>query len=84
MGKWIKVVDHTSDIIPKGDCEVWVTRMDAFGEVWVQTIKYYKESERFDYDGIVAWMPYQENKPHPYDCSNYFAGKPRKFKIVEC
>jgi len=84
MNKWNKVIDYQSQIMPKEDCEVWVTRMSsAFNQIWVQKISYYKDNGCFDWDGVVAWMPNQEEKPVPYDCSYYYAGKPRKFKVVE-
>ena len=83
MSKWNRVLDHESEIMPADDCTVWVTRTNCFNEVWVQTIQYYEDSGRFDWDGVRAWMPYQEEKPEPYDCSHYFAGKPRKFKVVD-
>lgn len=83
MDKWIRVIDHMAEKMPEDDCLVWVTRVSSFNEVWVQTIEYYKEDNRFTWDGVVAWMPYQENKPQPYDCSYYYAGKPRKFKVID-
>lgn len=83
MGNWIRVLDHEASVMPSEDSDVWVTRMNAFNEIWVQTIDYHKVDRRFYWDGIVAWMPYQEEKPEPYDCSHYFAGKPRQFKVIE-
>jgi len=84
MDKWIRVIDHQASIMPKEDCKVWVTRTNCFREVWVQVIDYYVDSGRFEWDGVKAWMPYQEIKPEPYDCSKYFAGKPRMYKVIQC
>ena len=63
--KWIPVCDHVADTMPQEDCEVWVTRA-GFGEVWVQKIDYYVSNKRFDWDGVIAWMPLQDEEPQPY------------------
>ena len=64
-GVWIPVDCGVAPIMPETSCEVWVTR-GGMGEVWVQSINYYKGLGYFDWDGILAWMPMQDEKPEPY------------------
>lgn len=64
-GVWIPVDCGTAPIMPEKTGEVWVTR-GGMGEVWVQSINYYKGLGYFDWDGILAWMPWQDEKPEPY------------------
>lgn len=64
-GVWIPVEENKAEIMPSETCEVWVTR-GGMGRVWVQKIDYFKEEEKFHWDGIKAWMPLQEKEPKPY------------------
>ena len=71
-GIWIPVECNVAPIMPETDCEVWVTRCGC-GNVWVQSIPYYEELGYFDWDGVLAWMPMQDEKPTPYKIK--WAGK---------
>lgn len=64
-GVWIPVYDHLADPMPDVDGDVWVTRM-GMGKVWVQKITHWTNSKYFEWDGIWAWMPIQDEKPKAY------------------
>ena len=61
--KWIPVKKGVAKIMPKEDCDVWVTRTNS-KRTWVQKIFYSAKSGIFQFDGIIAWMPY--SAPEPY------------------
>lgn len=73
--EWILVYDHRAQVMPQKSCEVWVTR-SACGKRWVQKIDFYYHAgnPRFDWDGVIAWMPMQDKKPKPYD-KQYWANE---------
>lgn len=60
---WIPVKCGEADIEPTEDGEIWVTRTDCFGDVWVQKCPYYV-GDGF-WDGVIAWKPI-EKQPEPY------------------
>lgn len=60
---WIPVECGEADTEPVKDCEIWVTRKNCFGDVWVQKCPYYV-GDGF-WDGVIAWKPLEE-KPEPY------------------
>jgi hypothetical protein len=65
--KWIPVQNSVARIMPTEDCTVWVTRWNCWGDRWVQTIDYYVEAGYFDWAGVIAWMPLQDEKPEVYN-----------------
>lgn len=69
--KWIPVKFNQAKIMPQKDCEVWVTRRAAVGNPFVQQISYSSELGYFEWDGVTAWMPYQNEKPDPYISEKY-------------
>lgn len=60
---WILVECGEADTEPVKDCEIWVTRKNCFGDVWVQKCPYYV-GDGF-WDGVIAWKPLEE-QPEPY------------------
>lgn len=68
MGEWIKIQDYDfRDHLPKEACMIWITRTCFTGERWVQKVNFYADNKKgIEWDGTIAWMPGQEEKPAPY------------------
>lgn len=62
---WIRVLEGVGEKMLVENGDIWVTRKNCFGDRWVQKIFYHIGQAAFDWDGIVAWMPNQSEKPNP-------------------
>lgn len=62
--KWIPVnKNEISETMPNKDCDVWVTRKNS-KRTWTQKVFYEVRIGYFQFEGVVAWMPYIV--PEPY------------------
>ena len=69
---WIAIDEDYRELLPKEDCELWITRVFFNGSRFVQKIDFYysETNQDIEYDGTIAWKKVinsNEDKPEPYE-----------------
>lgn len=74
QGKWIPVnYGGVGYPMPTKDCDIWIARGNAFGDGWIQKVKYFARQGFIEWHGTFAYQVVNEGEL-PSDFIMRFAG----------